>query len=107
MSERKHDPAWVDKAAEAHYEAWSLNTAERNGWDDVAAHNLGMTIAVLDAVAADIAAAERERVAAAIEALPGPGLVGIKGWPAAHQESYLLAIEEAARVARLRGGEGS
>ena len=41
-----------DRAAEAHCAAWSLNMAEREGWDDMEAHNLGMTLAVLS-VAAD------------------------------------------------------
>lgn len=35
------------EAREAHMSAWSLNTAEREGWYDQAAHNNGMTEAVL------------------------------------------------------------
>lgn len=42
------------EAAQAHREAWSLNTADREGWEDENAHNLGMTDAVLAVVATPI-----------------------------------------------------
>lgn len=43
---------------------------------------------------------QRNGIAAAIEALPGPDEVGIKGWPASDREAYLLGIEEASARAR-------
>ena len=48
---------------------------------------------------AEALAEQRKGIAQAIEALPGPGHVGIKGWPASDQEAYLLGVEEAARIA--------
>jgi hypothetical protein len=51
----------VEKAARAHWVAWSLNTADRECWADQGAHNIGMTRAVLDAAAPDIARAAEAR----------------------------------------------
>lgn len=83
-----------------------INTvADLNGSDPLTAERLGQFDRWLAAHAAQVRADERERIAAAIEALPGPGEVGIKGWPEHDQEIYLLAIEEAATAARTFGGE--
>lgn len=49
---------------------------------------------------AEVRRAVGEEIAQAIEALPGPDSAGIRDWEPAHQDAYLLAIEEASEVAR-------
>lgn len=114
MTAREHDPALVEKAAQAHYEAWSLNAAERNGWSDVPAHNLGMTMAVLDAVADDIARAERERVLTEVEgaiiaaAPPINSELLYDGREDPVAAAYIEGFKDAWQtVSNLRGGEGT
>lgn len=60
-----------------------------------------VTARVADA-AAKARADERERIAQAVEALPGPNLAGVALWLSTDaREGYLLAIEEAATAARI------
>lgn len=77
---------------------WSLDNCKQR-FDSYEAHRAHVAAALAVAAEADLAAI-RERIAQAIEALPGPGEAGIKGWPPADQEAYLLGIEEAAQIAR-------
>lgn len=45
---RSEEEALRQQAAEAHWNAWSLNTADREGWDDQVAHNRGMSDAAIN-----------------------------------------------------------
>lgn len=56
--------AELDALAAAHYTAWSFNAAEREGWADMQAHNLGMTLAVWEAAAPIVDRIVAERVEA-------------------------------------------
>lgn len=58
----------------------------------------------LTANVARLLSEERERVATAIEDLPGPNGEGLARWNIGTQNGYLLGIEEAAAIARA-GGE--
>lgn len=71
-------------------------------WLSVRVHSEHVAEQVERILAARLAE-QAERIAQAIEALPGPDDVGIKRWPSADQEAYLLAIEEAASIARNHG----
>ena len=47
MGEHSAEKGLRERAAEAHWNAWSLNTANSEGWADQRAHNRGMSDAVV------------------------------------------------------------